>query len=187
MKKFLLFLFFSQLYFSQQWSISFAERSALINIYNSTSGDQWSQKWDLNKDPKQWYGVIIKNGKVSEINLRGNALKGNFPTLSGFTKLQKLDLSSNQLIGEISPSVASLSNLVRLDISNNRLTGDPTAKILPLSNLAELSLGNNQFTFADIDTFLQNFSELKFLDFSHTGLTAVPQKISSLANLEYLN
>ncbi len=79
MKKFLFFLLFSQLYFSQNWSISFAERAALVNIYNSTSGETWSQKWDLEKDPKNWYGIKIKNGSVIEINLRGNALKGNFP------------------------------------------------------------------------------------------------------------
>ena len=188
MKKFLFFLFFSQFCFSQQWSISFAERTALINIYNSTFGEEWSQKWDLEKDPKHWYGVKIKNGKVTEINLRGNALKGNFPTaVAGFSKLQKLDLSSNQLSGNIAPSLSSLSSLVRLDISNNRLTGDPTATILPLSSLLEISVGNNDFTFADIDTFLQNFSALKVLDLSHTGLLAVPQKIAILTNLESLN
>ena len=187
MKKLLFFIFLSQLCFSQKWSISFAERTALINIYNSTAGEHWSQPWDIEKDPKNWYGVKVKNGNVIEISLRGNALKGNFPTISGFSKLQKLDLSSNQLSGEISPSVASLSNLVRLDISNNRLTGDPTAKLLPLSNLSELSVGNNQFTFADINTFLQNFANLRVLDLSHTNLNAVPQKISSLADLESLN
>lgn len=188
MKKILLFLFFSQFCFSQQWSISFAERSALISIYNSTSGEQlWSQKWDLTKDPKTWYGIKVKNGNVTEINLRGNALKGSFPSVSGFSKLQKLDLSSNQLSGDILPAISSLTNLVRLDISNNRLTGDPTTAILPLSNLQEISVGNNQFVFADINTFLQNFPSLKVLDLSHTSLTAVPQNISTLTNLESLN
>ena len=188
MKKFLFFLLFSQLYFSQNWSISFAERAALVNIYNSTSGETWSQKWDLEKDPKNWYGIKIKNGSVIEINLRGNALKGNFPiTVSSFSKLQKLDLSSNQLSGEISPSISALSNLVRIDISNNRLTGDPTSAILPLSNLQEISVGNNQFAFAEINTFLQNFPTLKILDLSHTNLNTVPAKISTLTNLESLN
>ena len=188
MKKILFFLLFSQLYFSQNWSISFAERTALVSIYNSTSGETWSQKWDLEKDPKNWYGIKIKNGSVTEINLRGNALKGNFPiTVSSFSKLQKLDLSSNQLTGEISPAISSLSNLVRLDISNNRFTGDPTAAILPLSNLQEISIGNNQFTFADINVFLQNFPSLKILDLSHTGLNAVPAKVSTLLSLESLN
>lgn len=115
-------------------------------------------------------------------------MKGNFPiTVSSFSKLQKLDLSSNQLSGEISPAVSALSNLVRIDISNNRLTGDPTSAILPLSNLQEISVGNNQFSFADINTFLQNFPTLKILDLSHTNLNTVPAKISTLTNLESLN
>ncbi len=188
MKKFLLFLFFSQLYFSQQYSISFAERTALVNLYLATSGEEWSQKWDFTKDPKYWYGVKIKNGSVTEINLRGNALKGNFPpSVSGFSKLQKLDLSSNQLMVEIAPALSSLNNLVRLDISHNRLTGDPAAAIIPLFNLKEISIGNNNFAFADLNTFLQNFPALRVLDLSQLGLTAVPSNISTLTSLESLN
>ncbi len=188
MKKLLLFLLFSNLYFTQQWSISFAERNALINIYNSTSGDEWSQKWDLEKDPKYWYGIKVKNGNVVEINLRGNALKGNFPAFfSSFPKLQKLDLSSNQLLGEVSSSISSLTDLVRLDLSNNRLSGDPSVAILPLSGLQELSVGNNLFSFSDIENFLQNFPNLEVLDLSHIGLNAVPQKISELYGLRSVN
>ena len=188
MKKLLLFLLLSNLYIAQQWGISSAERNALINIYNATSGEQWSQKWDLEKDPKYWYGIKIKSGNVVEINLRGNALKGNFPVFfSSFPKLQKLDVSSNQLSGEVSSSISSLANLARLDISNNRLSGDPTAIISPLSKLEELSIGNNLFTFSDIETFLQNFPLLEVLDLSHIGLNAVPQKISELHNLQSVN
>lgn len=187
-KKILFFIFISHFYFSQQYSISFAERSSLISIYAATGGENWSQTWDLEKDPKNWYGIKIKNGSVTEINLRGNALKGVFPaSVSSFSKLQKLDLSSNQLSGEISPSISGLSNLVRLDLSNNRFSGDPTAAILPLFNLKEISVGNNQFIFGDINTFIQNFPDLQVLDIAKIGLTAVPQKISTLNNLESLN
>ena len=142
MKKILLFLFISQPYFSQQYRISFAERSALVTLFASTGGENWSQTWDLEKDPKTWYGIKIKNGNVSEINLRGNALKGIFPSsVSSFTKLERLDLSNNQLSGEISTSISSLSNLAHLDVSNNRFVGDPSTAILPLFNLKEISLG----------------------------------------------
>lgn len=187
-KKTLLFLFFSHILLAQNWSIPFAQRTALINLYNATSGQTWSQNWDFNKDPKTWFGVKIKNGNVVELNLRGNALKGNFPsTLSPLVKLQKLDLSNNQLQGDVSPTISSFSNLVRLDISNNRLTGDPTTMILPLSNLTEISIGNNDFQFADLNVLLGNFPNLQVLDISKMGLTAVPQKVSSLTKLTALN
>ncbi|MGA9211621.1 leucine-rich repeat domain-containing protein [Kaistella sp.] len=188
MKKILFFILLSSFCFGQNWSISFAERSSLINLFNSTNGENWSTTWDLNKDPKYWYGIKIKKGSVTEINLRGNALKGNFPvSVSSLTKLEKLDLSSNQLTGEVSTAVSGLSTLVRLDLSNNRFTGDPTAAILPLSQLQEISIGNNEFVFGDIETFLQNFPNVQVLDLAHIGLNAVPQKVSTLTKLESLN
>ena len=188
MKKTLFFILLSSLCFGQKWSISFAERASLVNLYNATSGENWSTIWDLEKDPKYWYGIKIKKGNVSEINLRGNALKGNFPVaVAALSKLEKLDLSSNQLTGEVSTAISGLSNLVRLDLSNNRFSGDPTAAILPLSQLLEISVGNNQFAFGDIETFLQNFPQVEVLDLAHIGLNAVPQKISTLTKLESLN
>lgn len=188
MKKIILFVLLSTYCFGQNWSISFAERSSLINIFNSTDGENWSTTWDLNKDPKHWYGVKIKRGNVCELNLRGNALKGNFPgSVAGLTKLEKLDLSSNQLSGEVSTVISGLNTLVRLDISNNRFTGDPTVAIIPLSQLKEISVGNNKFTFADIETFLQNFPQVEVLDLANIGLNAIPQKISTLTKLESLN
>lgn len=188
MKKTLFFILLSSLCFGQKWSISFAERTSLINLYNACAGENWSTTWDLEKDPKYWYGIKIKKGNVSEINLRGNALKGNFPVaVAGLTKLEKLDLSSNQLSGEISTTISGLSNLVRLDLSNNRFSGDPMVAILPLSQLKEISVGNNNFVFEDIETFLQNFPQVEVLDLAHITLNAVPQKISTLTKLEFLN
>ena len=188
MKKTLFFILLSTLCFGQKWSISFAERASLINFFNSTDGENWSTSWNLEKDPKYWYGVKIKNGNVSEINLRGNALKGTFPiSVAGFSKLERLDLSSNQFSGEVSTALSSISTLTRLDLSNNSFSGDPTAAIIPLSLLTEISLGNNDFAFGDIETFLQNFPQVKILDLAHIGLNAVPQKISTLTKLESLN
>lgn len=187
MKKILFFLLISNYIFAQ-WSISNAERSALISIYNSTNGEHWSVVWDFQKDPKTWYGIKIKNGFVTEINLRGNVLKGNFPSnISVFTKLEKLDMSSNQLEGEVSSGISSLSSLIRLDVSNNRLSGDPSLVLSSLTQLEELSLGNNNFSVSDIDGFLQNFTKLKILDLSKFGLSSVPSKISLNPGLEILN
>lgn len=188
MKKLLFILLFSQFYFAQKWSISFAERNALLNIYNATSGNQWSQQWNFEKDPKTWYGVKVKNGIVTELNLRGNGLKGNFPTnVSSLRNLERLDLSNNQLSGEVAPSISSLSVLKSIDISNNKFSGDPTVALVPLTQLTELSLGNNDFQIADLEGLLQNFTKLMVLDISHFGLSMVPQKIAQMPKLMALN
>lgn len=42
-----IFLLFSQLFFEQQYSISFAKGAALIDIYNDTYKNEWSPNWDF--------------------------------------------------------------------------------------------------------------------------------------------
>jgi hypothetical protein len=55
-------------------------RKKCINFYlQSNRWRKWSQTWDLTKDPYYWYGVKTSNGMVTELNLNGNLLKGNFP------------------------------------------------------------------------------------------------------------
>jgi len=186
LKKILFFLLISNFFFAQ-WSISNAERSALISIYNATNGENWNRTWDLDKDPRNWFGISVKNGAVTELNLSGNALKGNFPSnLSSFPKLTKLDLSNNQLSGDVAVGISSLSLLTKLDISNNRLTGDPTTSLTGLFNVDDLALGGNLFVIPDVNSLLQNFNNIKTLNLSDLGLTSVPAKITAFTNLETL-
>ena len=186
MKKILLFLLISNFAFSQ-WSIPNSERNALITIYNATNGENWNRTWDLDKDPRNWFGISVKNGAVTELNLSGNALKGNFPSnLTSFPKLTKLDLSNNQLSGDMAAGISSLSLLTKLDISNNRLTGDPTQSLTGLFNVDDLALGGNLFTIPDVNGLLQNFNNIKTLNLSDLGLINIPAKITAFTNLETL-
>jgi hypothetical protein len=186
LKKILFFLLISNFLFSQ-WSISNAERSALISIYNSTNGENWNRTWDLDKDPRNWFGISVKNGAVTELNLSGNALKGNFPSnLASFPKLTKLDLSNNQLLGDVPSGISSLSLLTKLDICSNRLTGDPTQSLTGLFNVDDLALGGNSFVISDVNAMLQNFNNIKILNIADLGLQNIPAKITAFPNLETL-
>ncbi|GGG48540.1 leucine-rich repeat domain-containing protein [Epilithonimonas arachidiradicis] len=186
MKKILFFLLISNSLFSQ-WSISNAERSALVSIYNATDGENWNRTWDTEKDPRTWFGVSVRNGAVVELNLSGNALKGTFPSyVSSLPRLTKLDLSNNQLSGEVPMGVSSLSLLTRLDISNNRLTADPTNSLTGLFNLEDLALGGNAFTISDVNAMLQNFNNIRILNIADLGLQNIPAKITAFPNLENL-
>jgi len=186
LKKLLFFLLISNFLFSQ-WSISNAERSALITIYNSTDGDNWNRTWDQEKDPRNWFGVVVKNGAVIELNLSGNALSGTFPAnISAFSKLLKLDLSNNKLSGDVPAGVSSLTALTKLDISNNRLTGDPKNALSGLVNLQDLALGGNQFAISDVNGLLQNFNNLRILNIADLQISNIPAKIAAFPNLENL-
>ena len=34
------------------------QREALVDLYNSTNGNQWRNSWDLNTNVSSWYGVF---------------------------------------------------------------------------------------------------------------------------------
>ncbi len=186
MKKIIFFLLISN-FFHAQWSISNAERNALINVYNATDGENWNRPWDLEQDPRNWFGVVVKNGVITELNLSGNALSGNFPTfINSLSKLTKLDLSNNKLTGEVAMGISALSSLTKLDLSNNRLIGDPTTSLSGLSNLEDLGLGGNTFAITDVNAILQNLTGVKILNLADLGLVSIPAKIAAFTNLETL-
>lgn len=171
-----------------QWSIPNTQRDALISIYNTTNGSQWNRPWDLQKDPRNWFGITIKNGDVTEIALNNNALQGVFPnSLSIFTKLSKLDLGNNDLSGEVSTSISTLGALQTLDISNNHLTGDPSQKIASLTKLTTLLIGGNRFEIVNVNALLSNSHQIITLGLSGLQLAEIPQKIASCYNLTDLD
>ena len=56
-----------------------AEVTALISLYNSTLGPQWTpNQWNINTDPcdTQWWGVLCNGQHVYSISLQNNNLQG---------------------------------------------------------------------------------------------------------------
>jgi len=41
-----------------------AEKDALIDLYNTTKGAEWTITWNLNEPATKWHGVTIKNDHV---------------------------------------------------------------------------------------------------------------------------
>ena len=81
------------------------DREALVAIYNATNGEFWArrQNWLSNAPIGTWYGVTTNaSGRVTELNLSENQLAGEIPSeLGNLASLQELYLSKNRLVGEI--------------------------------------------------------------------------------------
>ena len=89
-----------------------SEKKILEKLFESTNGSQWKIKWDLKAPVSTWHGVTIKNDKIIGINLSNNNLVGNLPVeIIGLKNLEVLNLFKNQISGTIPEKIGDLKNL----------------------------------------------------------------------------
>ena len=163
------------------------DRASLVALYNATGGANWTNNtnWLTTAPIGQWHGVTTDSqGRVTELNLTSNQLKGEIPPeLANLTNLKVLALGGNELTGEIPAELGSLSNLELLSLSANRLTGEIPTELGSLTNLGKLYLWENELTGA-IPAELGSLVNLKELWLSNNQLTGeIPTELGSLTNL----
>jgi len=102
-----------------------SERDALIALYNSTNGDDWTDNTNWNGPAgteDTWYGVTVESDHVTQINLSDNNLDGTIPSAIGdLTSLTTLSLAGNILEGSLPTSLTNLTGLTTLLIDYNAL------------------------------------------------------------------
>ncbi|KAG8381290.1 hypothetical protein BUALT_Bualt06G0107100 [Buddleja alternifolia] len=81
-----------------------------------------------------------------------------------------LDLSNNNLVGEIPLELTNLSALIGLNLSHNHLEGNIPAKIGDLKSLESLDLSSNNL-FGAIPDSLSDLNFLSHLNLSHNNLS----------------
>lgn len=96
----------------------------------------WTRPWDMSQGAKgagALEGLTIAQGHVVALDLSDSGLAGDFPwSVFGLPQLAELDLSGNQLAGDIGMGMlavaaanpAAAANLTKVDVSGNRLSGN---------------------------------------------------------------
>jgi Leucine-rich repeat (LRR) protein len=80
------------------------------------------------------------------LDLSDNQLTGELPDCwNNLTSLQFVDLSNNNLSGNVPFSMAALVNMKALILRNNSLSGKLTSSLIGRDKLALLDLGENKF------------------------------------------
>jgi len=133
-----------------------AEWMALRTYYQSVGeGEGWEKKWDFSSNVPSVAtlpGVTAYDGHVVSIDLSGNGVSGMFPiALLALPQLESLNLSGNQLTGDLGLTVAAYVKmnptaqivLRHVDISNNQLTGNVGLFAACLPNLETLDASHN--------------------------------------------
>ena len=165
------------------------ECEALVALYQSTGGANWSnhEDWLVTTTPCSWYGVSCNDGHTSTLALSQNQLRGNIPdSIGNLSRLTSLNLFSNQLSGSIPDNIGNLSSLQYFDISWNQLSGSIPDSIGNLSTLQYLALSWNQLS-GSIPDNIGNLSSITELYLSRNQLSGgIPDSIGNLSTLQFL-
>ena len=92
------------------------------------------------------WGVVYSVEDTDSLNLSDNQITGEIPPeIGNLTNLTHLYLHSNSLTGSIPPEIGNLTNLTDLSLSFNSFMGSIPPEIGNLTNLTHLNLGFNSF------------------------------------------
>ncbi|KAL6839026.1 hypothetical protein ACP4OV_031080 [Aristida adscensionis] len=103
--------------------------------------------WNQSTSYCSWEGITCgkrHHGRVVALDLRSQGLRGTIsPEIGNITFLRLLNLSHNNLQGEIPASIGSLRRLQRLDLRKNMLTGGIPSNISHCTSLSVIYIGDN--------------------------------------------
>jgi len=149
--------------------ITQSERDALIDLFNSTNGQNWNNNlfWLGNQCTEcSWYGVSCDESK----------------------HIISLHLYSNNLNGEIPSTIKNLIHLKSLILHNNKLTGNIPIELFELEQLESVTLNDNNlsnslisFTKYFIQEQLNNNSIV--WDIFNDGKKGIPEAIDALKHV----
>ena len=143
------------------------ERDALVTLYNSTDGANWTDNtgWMGAVGTEcSWSGVTCTNGSVSRLWFWTNGLNGTIPSeLGNLSNLTSLNLGNNSLSGTIPSELGNLKNLTFFNIGGNSLSGSIPAELGNLVYLTNFNVRDNNLS-GEIPNELGGIKNLTYLD-----------------------
>lgn len=126
-----------------------SDKLVLQKIYEVCDGKSWIQStnWMSNKPLGEWFGVTVENGRVTELNLSNNMLRGKIPIeIDELYEVKVLNLSGNSLEGKIPSTIGEMKNVEVLNLSDNNLSGAVPSALGKLPSPRVIALDNNNLS-----------------------------------------
>ncbi|KAJ1256514.1 hypothetical protein BS78_K012900 [Paspalum vaginatum] len=170
------------------FSSNYTDRQALLEFKTISDPRQSLRSWNDSADLCHWEGVrcsVKHPHRVTSLNLTSQGLVGQIsPSLGNLTFLRVLVLLANSLTGEIPPSLGHLHHLRYVNLNNNTLQGS-IPSFANCSNLLVLWLENNKLV-GEIPLDLpRNLEKLSLFDNNLTGI--IPSYLANISTLMHLD
>ncbi|XP_056170889.1 MDIS1-interacting receptor like kinase 2-like [Syzygium oleosum] len=125
--------------------------------------------------------------QLQELNLSSNNLSGEIPReLGSLSMLFKLDLSHNSIMGKVPIEIGLLSHLAHLNLASNNLSGSMPVQLGSCRSLLSLNLSRNKF-WRSIPPEIGRAQFLEVLDLSHNLLIGnIPGVLGQMRMLQVL-
>jgi Leucine-rich repeat (LRR) protein len=180
------------------------QRFALANLFFATKGYNWTnnEHWlDYNITECQWFHgthntdledppAILLNqcdgsGDVLRLNLSSNNLQGNIPPEIGLlTTLAELHLENNQIQGSLPSQIGLLRKLDGMYVNNNTLGGSLPSELGMLSFIGNLHIFGSRLE-GNLPTEIGLLSALTQLHIQNTEIGGqLPTQLGDLVRLE---
>uniref|UniRef100_A0A8R7RBB8 Uncharacterized protein n=1 Tax=Triticum urartu TaxID=4572 RepID=A0A8R7RBB8_TRIUA len=141
--------------------------SLLVNLVVLYMSDNKFTSTITNRDSRQLPAV-----KVANITDNSNSSGESWSTFCGLTLMQYLDLSNNELFGDLPGCFWNLKDLEFLDLSGNAFAGEVPTSTFYNSSLSSLHLSSNNFI-GCFPAVLKKFKSLVVLDLGYNKISGV--------------
>ncbi len=171
-----------------------AEYNALIDLYQATGGENWSENsgWST-ADPNvvesiaYWSNIIVDaNGHVTHIQMNFKNLTGELPsTLQNLTYLKWFRVAGNNLVGQL-PEFTNMPELTFVELSRNNFSGSLPASYGTCLKMEEIHVQRNNIT-GPIPGSYVGLTKLKWLALYDNDMSGtLPFNLGNMIDLEYL-
>ena len=177
--------------------VSQADSVALVAIYQATQGSEWvdNTNWASTSKVGTWYGVKAENGRVVELKLNANNLRGTLPSdIEKLSGLKILDLGNNPIGGNVINAFTFLNKLEEINLSHTidpdddknedvGLRGEIAGAFSAMTNLRYLDVSFSRFT----QIRLLFGDELTYLNAESNIISLLEVDMNRVKKIKYLN
>ncbi|KAL5708377.1 non-specific serine/threonine protein kinase [Ranunculus cassubicifolius] len=186
-------VFFLSLYFLNQVSLTIAslgnetDLESLIDIKDNIEG---LRSWNQSLHFCQWEGITCgkNHQRVISLNLSTQNLIGSLsPSIGNLSFLRYVNLENNQFSGRIPQEIGRLFRLQKFIVINNTFEGEIPVNLTRCADLTYIDIEKNNFS-GNIPPKIGSLVKLITLSLGTNQLTGkIPGSLGNLSSLEYFS